>query len=409
MTSNALRRSSVYASSNLDAYKEPLPQRARLAQVQNIDDLRVLARRRLPRFAFEFVEHGAEDGVSLRRNRRAFESLGFAPRTLRDVAPRTLAGELFGRGFGAPIGIAPTGRNGFLTAGADAALARAAAAHGVPFTLSTMASTALEEIAAIAAPGTRWMQLYQTPDRAYSRTLIDRAARAGYDALMVTTDTPVSGNRELRHTRRSPSYPNAAALTAANWLDALRHPRWSLDVLWPHGLPSYPNLADYQGNARNAAASVQPSPTINWQDIHEIRERWPHTLLVKGVLSVADAHLAVAAGVDGIVLSNHGGRQLDGAISPLEVLEDVVYAVAGRCRVLIDSGFRRGADIVKALIMGADMVLVGRPVLYGVAAAGEAGAHRALGLLIEEMDRVMGLLGCTHIAELRDQRTLLIS
>ncbi|MBV8784918.1 MAG: alpha-hydroxy-acid oxidizing protein [Gammaproteobacteria bacterium] len=373
-----------------------------LARALNIEDLRTLARARVPHFAFEYVEGGAEDERTLAENRRAFGRWQLVPRTLVDVSARHTRHRLFGQELPVPLLIAPTGLNGVLRPRADLELARAAAAAGIPFTVSTFSTSPLAAVAAVG--GRLWWQLYVMHERRIARELIARAAAAGCEALVFTTDANVFGSREWdRRNYRGPGRPGWRAT-----LDALRHPRW-LAGLARHGMPRFRNLEDFL--PPGAASAVGGStlipdmldPAITWRDLEWLRSSWKGKLLVKGVLSAADARLALAAGCDGIVLSNHGGRQLDGCVAPLEVLPEVARAVGGRLTLLIDSGFRRGSDVVKALALGADGVMLGRATLYGVAAGGEAGAGRALEILRTEIERVLGLLGCASIADLSPQ------
>jgi (S)-mandelate dehydrogenase len=368
----------------------------------NIADLREIARRRVPGFVFEYLEGGAEDEATLRRNREALAARCFVPQTLVDTGGRSLATTLFGRTVAAPLVIAPTGLNGMLHPQGDIALARAAAACGIPYTLSTLSTTRLEDVAA-AAGGRLWMQLYVMKDRAIAQDIMTRAAAAGYEALVLTSDANVFGSREWdQRNYARPGRPRAGAV-----LDTLRHPRWLLDVLARQGMPRFRNIEAFL--PPGAASAVGGStiiprmfePTVAWADIAWIRRYWPGTLLVKGVLSVADAKRALEEGCDGVVLTNHGGRQLDHCVAPIEVLGEIAAAVGGRLTILIDSGFRRGSDIAKALALGAQAVMIGRATLYGLAADGERGVRRALDMLTVELDRVLGQLGCRCVADLQ--------
>jgi (S)-mandelate dehydrogenase len=281
------------------------------------------------------------------------------------------------------------------------ALARAARAAGIPFTLSTVSSCSIEEVAQEAG-GRLWFQLYPVRDTKVVDALVGRAERAGYEALVLTTDVPVYGNR----TWDQRNFVRPGEPTFSTKLDVLRHPRWLFDVVVPHGLPSFGNLTDHLPPGHTSAVdgarymSTQLNPTLDWRDVKRARAAWPRKLIVKGILAVDDARLAAEEGADGIVLSNHGGRQLDGCVSPLEVLSEVRAALGDRLTIMVDSGFRRGSDVVKALALGARGVMIGRAVLYGVAAGGEAGAAHALAILRAEMDRVLALLGCRTPAEL---------
>jgi len=371
-----------------------------VSRALNIADLRDIARRRVPGFVFEYVESGAEDEVTLRGNRESLARLRLVPQTLVDTSGRHLRSTILGLPANAPLIIAPTGLNGLLHADGDVALARAAAKLGVPYTLSTVSTTRLEELASRAG-GRLWMQLYVVKERALGRDIMQRAAAAGYEALVFTTDANVFGNREWD--QRGFRRPGKPTLRAS--LDALRHPRWLWDVLLRHGMPRFRNLEPFlpANLTPMGASTVIPQlfdATISWNDIAWIREHWRGKLLLKGVLSITDAEHAAALGVDGIVVSNHGGRQLDYCVAPIDTLAEIKAAVGTRLAVLIDGGFRRGTDVVKALALGAEAVLLGRATLYGLIAGGGPGVERALTILTTEMDRVLGQLGCNSVAEL---------
>ena len=368
---------------------------------QNIADLREAARRAVPGFVFEYVEGGAEDEATLRGNREAFAALRFVPPTLVDTEGRSLATELLGAPCGAPLAIAPTGLNGMLHPHGDIALARAAAAFGIPYTLSTLSTTLLEEVASQAG-GRLWMQLYVMRNRAIAEDIMQRATASGYEALLFTTDANVFGSREWdKRNYRAPGRPRLRVA-----LDTLRHPRWLTQVLVRHGVPCFRNIEAFLPPGAASAvggSTIIPqmfAPTITWQDLAWVREHWPRKLFIKGVLSASDARRAADLGCDGIVLTNHGGRQLDYCVAPIQVLTEVVQAVGDRMTIVIDSGFRRGTDIAKALALGADVVMIGRAALYGLAAAGEPGVRRALEMLTVELDRTLGQLGCRSVSEL---------
>lgn len=372
------------------------------AAALNIADLREIARRRVPGFVFEYVEGGAEDEATLRHNREALAALRFVPQTLIDTRGRTLEAPLFGRPAAAPLVIAPTGLNGMLHPGGDIALARAAAAFGIPYTLSTLSTTRLEDVAARAG-GRLWMQLYVMKNRAIAEDIMARAAGAGYEALVFTSDANVFGSREWdKRNYVRPGKPRIPAI-----LDTLRHPRWLLEVLARRGVPRFHNIEAFLPPGAASAvggSTIIPQlfePTLAWADIGWIRRHWPGKLLIKGVLSVEDARRALDAGCDGIVLTNHGGRQLDYCVAPIEVLGEIAAAVGDRLTLVIDSGFRRGSDVAKALALGAHTVMIGRAALYGLAADGERGVRRALDMLAVELDRVLGQLGCRSVADLR--------
>jgi (S)-mandelate dehydrogenase len=371
-----------------------------VARALSIADLRDLARRRVPGFVFEYVESAAEDEAALRDNRAALERLRLLPQTLVNTSGRHLRTTILGRPASAPLVIAPTGLNGLLHHDGDVALARAAAKLGIPYTLSTVSTTRLEEVASRAG-GRLWMQLYVVKERAIGRAIMQRAAAAGYEALVFTTDANVFGNREWD--QRNYRAPGKLTLRAS--LDTLRHPRWMWQVLVRHGMPRFRNLEPFvpANLTPMGASTVIPrlfDATISWDDIAWIREHWQGKLLLKGVLSAADAERAAALGADGIVVSNHGGRQLDYCVAPIAMLAEIRAAVGTRLAVLVDGGFRRGTDVVKALALGAEAVLLGRATLYGLIAGGPAGVDRALAILTTEIDRVLGQLGCNTVAEL---------
>ncbi|HUN72152.1 MAG TPA: alpha-hydroxy acid oxidase [Steroidobacteraceae bacterium] len=372
------------------------------ARALNIADLREIARRRVPGFAFEYVEGGAEDEATLRRNREAFSERRFVPQTLVDTSQRSLATPVFGRPCAAPLVIAPTGLNGMLHPDGDIGLARAAAAFGIPYTLSTLSTTRLEDVAAKAG-GRLWMQLYVMKNRSIAEDIMSRAAAAGYEALLFTSDANVFGSREWD--KRNYFKPGKPGMSAT--LDAMRHPRWLIDVLLRNGIPRFRNIEAFLPPGAASAvggSTIIPGmfqPTITWADIAWIRRHWTGKLLIKGVLSVEDARRAADNGCDGIVLTNHGGRQLDSCVAPIEVVEEIAAAVGDRLTIVIDSGFRRGTDVAKALALGAHTVMIGRAALYGLAAGGEHGVRRALDMLAVELDRVLGQLGCRSVSELQ--------
>lgn len=370
-------------------------------RAHSIEELRGMAQRRVPNFCFEYVEGGSEDECTLRRNRDVFAEIAFRPRSLVDVSKRDIGIDLFGRRSNAPFMIGPTGFSGLLSREGDIALASAAAAAGIPYILSNASTVALERVVERAG-GRVWMQVYMYRTRDFVAKLAERAKNANVEALVVTTDSAIYGKREwdLRN------YARPLKLDLRNTLDVLAHPRWMMDVLWPHGMPRFANLGDLlppgQDSVRGAASALakELDPSLSWDDIRWLRDRWPGKLIVKGLIHPDDAVRAVALGADGIVLSNHGGRQLDGSVSAMEVLPEVVDAVKGRLAIMLDGGFRRGSDIVKAMALGADAVLLGRATTWGLGAGGRAGVDRAIEILKTEVDRVIGLLGVGSIAEL---------
>lgn len=377
--------------------------RGPLSRALTIADLRERARRRVPHFAFEYLEGGAEDEATLRTNRSAFAHWRLVPRALTDTSARSPRIELLSGRSAAPLIIAPTGFNGMLYPRGDVVLARSAARLGIPFALSTFATARLEDVAS-AAGGRLWLQLYVLKDREIARDLVRRAAAAGYEALVFTIDANVFGGREWE--QRNYRAPGRLTLRAA--ADVLRHPRWLAQVAAP-GLPRFRNLEPYLPAAATSAlggSTLIPQlldASISWADLAWLRELWRGKLLLKGVLDVRDAERAAALGCDGIVISNHGGRQLDYCVAPLEVLPQIARAVGSRLTLIIDSGFRRGTEVIKALALGAHAVMLGRATLYGLAAGGAAGVDRALTILTSEIDRVLGQLGCTSVADLTPQ------
>jgi (S)-mandelate dehydrogenase len=372
----------------------------RVHDCYSIADLRTLARRRLPRAVFDFYDGGAEDERTLANNARAFDRWHLAPRVLVDVAGASTAGTLLGSPAAMPAAIAPTGAAGFGWRGADLALARAAAKLGIPYTLSSSATTTIETIAD-KAPGRLWFQAYVLRNQDFFWKLIGRARQAEYEALVITVDLPVGGKRE-RDFRNHFSIP--FRFTPRNMLDFASRPRWALDMLL-HGMPVMENLRGLEAAATNAttiASSVGRSydPAFDWARLAEVRDRWPRKLIIKGVSRGDDAQRLAAMGIDAIVVSNHGGRQLDGAVPTLQALSEVLEGVAGRLPVLVDGGIRRGTDIAMALALGAQGVLLGRATLFGAVAAGDAGAQRALDILHDELLRTMRLCGALTLAQL---------
>ena len=376
----------------------------------NIAELRELARRRLPKGLFEFMDRGCEDEVSLRNNRAVFERIKLKPRVLNDVSGRSQHITLFGHRQEMPVAIAPTGTPGIMWFEGELALARAAKAAGIPFTLATTTLTAMERVVDEVG-GRLWFQLYMYADRSLSRWIAERAKAAGYEALIITVDSATFSNREY-NLRNGFTIPVTYSLK--NVTDVLSHPRWLAGVwlryMLAGGLPLYENYpAEVKARVKASpmGRAMKLNDALNWDDIREMRKLWPGPLMIKGVLNAADAALAADCGVDGVIVSNHGGRVVDGALAPIEALPAMLDAVGKRMTVIVDSGFRRGSDVVKAMALGAHAVLVGRATLYGVAAAGEPGGIRALNILREEIDRVLALIGCRGIDELNRERLAL--
>lgn len=358
-----------------------------------IADLRDVAKRRLPRALFEYVDRGAEDERAVNANRSALDELKIRPRVLRGVAQRSAERMLFGAPMRLPLAVAPTAVAGLLWYDGDVISARAAASAGVPYTLSTFSVTALERVAAAVPNARLWFQLYVSRNRDHMRALVDRAREAGCEALVLTVDGPVAPKREY-NIRNGFSIP--VRLSGRLAWDVAMHPSWLLGVAARYQLTSgFPRMAHQPGGGGH-----EPDAAVTWDTVRELRELFPGRLLLKGLLHPDDARLASDAGVDAIVVSNHGGRNLDASLSTVDALPAVVDAVEGRLPVLVDGAFQRGSDIVKALALGASAVLVGRSILWGAASYGEAGVHRSLEILHEELDRVMAQVGSRHLDEL---------
>ena len=369
----------------------------------NIEDLRRMAKKRLPRGIFEYVDRGAEDEIALRNNREAYEVLKIKNRVLIDVSGRSTATEIFGRKIAMPFGISPTASAGLVCEGGEVGLARAAARMGVPCTAATSSLTPMEEIYE-AAGGNLWFQLYMWTDRNLTAAFVKRIKDTGFETMLVTVDSSASPNREYNY-RNGFAMPLRYSPTLV--AQVLANPGWCCRVLAPQYLKrgpfrkanNPPELASKLTQAEVESEYTKPS-SQNWDDIRRIRDMWPDNLLVKGLQSSEDAAIAADMGLQGVVLSNHGGRYLDSAPAPLQVVAETRAAVGPDFKIIIDSGARRGSDIVKAIAVGADMVMSGRPTLYGSAVAGEAGSYRALEIFQTEMDRVMAQLGLNRVDEI---------
>ncbi len=377
-----------------------------LKHLHNIEDLRQAAHTYLPRLVWDYFEGGAEDEQCLQRNRAAYAAIELLPNYLVDVSAPDTRTTLFGHSWRSCFGIAPMGLQGFARAGADLMLARAAAARGIPFVLSGAGTASIEAVCAACEHA--WFQLYVARDQAVTRDLVRRARDSGVEVLVLTVDAPVHSKRErdLRNGFVPPPRIRWPLL-----LEMLQHPAWCLDKL-RHGLPRFENWAPYAGADASAQAiadyfSRQIPFTQTWQDLAELRHEWPGRLVLKGLLSAADAQRAAAVGVDALILSNHGGRVLDSAPSPLHQLALVRAAVGADMPLMLDSGLRRGSDIVKALALGADFVWIGRPALYGVAAHGQAGAERAIEVLQEELELTLAQIGRPCVSTLASAGELL--
>ncbi len=372
--------------------------------VLNIADLRRKARSRLPRGVFDFIERGAEDDIAVHNNRASFDTYRLRPSVLQDVSKRTLATQILGAPSTMPLVMAPTGAAGIVWHDGEVAMAKAAAAAGIPFTLSTASLTSIERIAA-EAPGRLWFQLYMWPDRSMSHELVRRVQKAGFETLMVTVDTTVAPNREgnVRNGFMLPFRPNRR-----NFVDIAMHPRWLASVIGRYmvttGMPKFENFPEALQRSLTAApkgrSALPKTDSLTWDDLRNLRKIWQGPLIVKGILRPEDALAAIQNGADGIIVSNHGGRNLDHSIPPLFALPDILDRVGGRTQVLMDGGVMRGSDVIKALALGAHAVLVGRAPLWGLAVAGQVGAKRALDILAEETLRVLGQLGRSTVNEL---------
>ncbi len=380
----------------------------RLAAVANVADYRRLARRRLPRGVFDYVDGAAEDELSLRRNIEAFRRLEFRPRVLSDVGKIDTSTTLLDRRIPVPVILAPTGFTRIATPGGELDVARAAARAGLPYTLSTMATRSIEDVASVSG-GPKWFQVYVWRDRGMVKELLARAAAAGYEAIVITVDTAVLGRRE-RDVRHGFTLPPKIGLRTL--LDGALHPGWTWDFVRAEPI-TFANVtgtavADGGTTVADGSSAVtladyinsQFDPSLSWRDLDWFRAQWDGPIVLKGVQTVDDAKIAAAAGIEAIALSNHGGRQLDGAPVPLELVSEVADVVAGRAEVICDGGVRRGSDIVKAMALGAGACMVGRAYLYGLAAVGERGVDGVLKLLAADMERTMALIGCRSAADL---------
>ncbi len=373
-----------------------------LQSAVNLEDLRLLARQKLPRIAFDFIDGGVDDELCLKRNREAFAQYRLLPRYLRDVSRRDPSVVLFGRTYSSPIGISPTGLAGLWRPDADLMLAAAAREANVPFLLSSAANASLEDGMRVA-PEHVWFQMYCTSDERINADLVQRANQAQPGVLVVSVDVPVNSNRE-RNRRNGFSRP--LRMTPGVVLNAMGHPAWVLRYLRTGGIPMMRNWLPYAPEGANASqvadlyGTLTPAPMISWEHLRRIRDAWKGPLVIKGLLHPDDAREAARLGVDGLVVSNHGGRQLDVAPSPLEMLPAIRAAVGDRVELILDSGVRRGSDVVIARCLGARSAIFGRPTLYAVAAGGQAGVARALQIMRNEIDMVMAQIGCRRFEDL---------
>lgn len=374
---------------------------ARTDQALCLDDFEAMAQRYLPRPIFEYIRGGVETNASVNDNRRAFQEYAFVPRALVNVSAIDTSVSLFGQQYRSPLGIAPMGLSALSSYRGDLVLARAAAHAGIPMIMSGSSLIRLEEVAS-TAPQT-WFQAYLPGDSEEIAKLVDRVARAGFGTLVITVDTPVAANREnnIRAGFSTPLRPSLRLL-----LDGLTHPRWVCNTFLrtciQHGMPHFENNYATRGApilSKNVLRDYSDRGHISWDHLRAIRKQWQGTLVIKGILSRPDAATAIEMGADGIIVSNHGGRQLDGSISPLRVLSEIVD-IAGAVPVMLDSGVRRGTDVLKALALGARCVFVGRPFAYATAVGGQNGTDKAIHLITSEISRDLGLLGVTRIQDL---------
>jgi isopentenyl diphosphate isomerase/L-lactate dehydrogenase-like FMN-dependent dehydrogenase len=367
-----------------------------LDRAASIDDLRTRAKGRIPRFAFDLVDGGAESERNMRRNMEAFEEIELTPRYMIDVSRIDTQATLFGQTFDLPFGMAPIGMLNAFWPGADLALARLCKRQNIPYVASSAASTTLEQLAQ-AADGNGWFQLYVSSDASVTEGLVARAEAAGYEVLMVTADVPAAGKRD-RDIRNQLAVP--FRITPEVIAGLIANPLWSLATL-KHGKPNIANYADLL-QAATSYADVQKTlitPGFSWEDLKRLRERWKGKLLVKGILHPADAVRCAELGCDGIVVSNHGGRQVAFGPPTIEALPPIAQAVDGQMKIILDSGIRRGADVLRAKALGADFAFTGRALAYGVGAGGAEGAQRAVEILQLELVRALGQLGVARFAD----------
>lgn len=372
----------------------------KLSSCYNIEDLRKRAERRLPKAMFGYLDGFAEDGVCGRRNRSAFDPIALVPRVLVDVADVDITTTILGQQVAVPLICAPVALPRLFHHQGELAAARAAGEAGIIFTLSTLASVPIEAVA--REPGPKWFQLYMYRDKGLVKELIERARDSGYSALCLTVDAFIGGNREqdLRNGFSVPPHPSLKTI-----LETALHPAWCWDYLTKPRVTTANVSGDRVAGSQGKTTLLeyvtrQLTPSVTWKEVEWLREQFDGPLLIKGILNADDAEQACRMGIEGLVLSNHGGRQLDHAVSPIDILPDIVERTGDAMEVMIDSGIRRGTDVLKAIALGAKACMIGRPYIYGLSAAGEHGVERALSLLREEIVRDMQLLGCRSVAEL---------
>ena len=380
------------------------PRKRRLTRALTIYDLRDIAKRRTPQAPFDYTDGGADTESSLTRARVAYEKLEFQPRILRDVKDVDLSVQMLGKKMSMPVGIAPTGFTRMMQTEGEYAGACAASDAGIPYTLSTMGTRSIEDVAKAAPTGRNWFQLYMWKDRDRSMALVDRAKVAGFDTLVLTVDVPVAGAR-LRDVRNGMTIP--PSLTSKTILNAIPRPAWWMNFLTTDPL-KFASLDSWNGTVAELLDSMF-DPTVTYEDLKWIRGQWQGNLVVKGIQNVDDAMMSVAAGADAIILSNHGGRQLDRAPVPLHLLPEVVKAIGDKAEVQIDTGIMHGADVVAALACGAKFTWIGRAYLYGLMAGGKPGVDRTLEILRTQISRTMKLLGARTVAELNPDHVRFIA
>ncbi|MDW3213173.1 MAG: alpha-hydroxy acid oxidase [Ilumatobacteraceae bacterium] len=377
------------------------PVARRLRTAVTVDDLRRVAKRRLPRGVFDYIDGGAEDERTMANNASAFADIEFRPNVLRDVSAVDTSTTLLGKHIPLPLVLAPTGYSRIAHSQGELSVARSAARAGLPYSLSTMSTRTIEEVAEVSA-GPKWFQVYTWKDRGLVQELVERARAADYEALWLTVDTAVLGRRE-RDVRNGYTFP--PLLGPRTIIDGMLHPAWTLDFL-THEPMVFANVAHHEGHGADAGMPMAEhvmknfDQKLSWDDVEWLQSIWDRPLVLKGIQTVDDARRAVAVGVQGIGLSNHGGRQLDGAPVPIELVEPVAQELQGAAAIICDGGIRRGSDIVKALALGADACSIGRPYLYGLGAAGERGVDQVLRVLREGVERTMALTGRRSIPEI---------
>jgi L-lactate dehydrogenase (cytochrome) len=402
MTARPRSRNSIWSTLRLfrPRRSETGPGPRRLRRAVGVADLRSLAKRRLPGGVFDYIDGGAEDEMTLASNVEAYRRLTFRPRVLRDVTDIDITSSLLGKPLALPLVLAPTGFTRIADPSGELAVARSAARAEVVYTLSTLGTRSIEEVAAVSS-GRLWFQVYVWRDRGLVAELVQRAATAGYEALCLTVDTAVFGKRE-RDMRRGFTLP--PKLGPSTILDGVLHPGWTWRFLKSDPI-AFANVVGHSvGDGADAVSlghyiTRQFDPSLSWKDLEWLRGLWNGPIVVKGIQSVADAVLAADAGVEAVVISNHGGRQLDTAPAALDLLPEIADAIGHRTEIICDGGVRRGSDIVKAVALGANAVMAGRAYLYGLGAAGEAGVDHVLKMFSSDMKRTMGLIGCTTIKE----------